>query len=521
MQLFHYVEDFDDTNQLKSQEWLEATDALLKSVIHLHSFSSELLAFIYYMRGRAYRVVGKKELALQNFQQALKLEDPTNYAQQGWVHFYSQNYQEALAFQNRALERNPRDENAYIGRGWAYTNLGDYELAIADFDHARELDPNKNPGGRENGLRWAYYSSGKYQQALSVNNYFLERDSSDYKPYLFRSWCFRSLKDYSQSIDACNKALELDPNNAEVYVELGWAYYYSRDFLKALTYHKQALEHNPRDAGAYIGRGWAYLQLDEYRLSIADFNHAAELDPNVNPGGRENGLRWAYYNTGQYQQALSANDHLFERELNFPEEYYVFRSRCFLSLKDYPLCIDACNRALELAPKQVDAYFQRGLAYLWLKDLGQAQADFTRSCEQEPTKIEAVLQAEWIRMCQGAADLLISERLEAIATVAIQDYTAHICLGIALLLRRNLSGALAELEQALLSTRHEKWEAHFWKGMICAYLEQDEEAIAAIERALEIELPPILLTPLHRFEQDRPDFYQEYVVPFMARYDLV
>jgi hypothetical protein len=156
-----------------------------------------------------------------------------------------------------------------------------------------------------------------------------------------------------------------------------------------------------------------------------------------------------------------------------------------------------------------------------LKDLGQAKADFTRSCELEPRiKIEAVLLAEWVGMCQGAADLFISERLEAIATVELQDYTAHICLGIALLLRRNLRGAFAELEQALLSTRLEKWAAHFWKGMICAYLEQDEEAIAAIEKALELELPPILLTPLRWFEQDRPDFYQKYVVPLMARYDL-
>jgi hypothetical protein len=52
-------------------------------------------------------------------------------------------------------------------------------------------------------------------------------------------------------------------------------------------------------------------------------------------------------------------------------------------------------------------------------------------------------------------------------------------------------------------------------------LGHDEEAIAAIERSLELELPPILLTPLRWFEQDKPDFYQKYVVPLMARYDLL
>jgi tetratricopeptide (TPR) repeat protein len=391
VQLLSYIEAEVGINRQGSQEWLAASDALLEKIRDVSSFSSELLASIYSTRGNVYRSLGEKELANENFQQALKLLGPMNYFDRGWVYFYSQNFQEALAFQNRALE------------------------------------------------------------------------------------------------------------------------------------------HNPRDAGAYIGRGWAYLRLENYQFAIADFNHAAELDPNENPGGRENGLRWAYYRTGQYQQALSANDLLLERDPDYPEDNYVFRSRCFLSLKDYPLSIDACNHALELAPKRADTYFQRGLTYLWLKGLGQAQADFTRTSELEPTTIEAVLLAEWVGMCHGAVDLLVSERLEAIATVALQSYTAHVCLGIALLLHRNLEGALAELEHALQSRRrvwnvsvqHDKWEAHFWKGMTCAYLEQDEEAIAAIEKAMDLELPPILLTPLRWFEQDRLDFYQKYVVPLMARYDLV
>ena len=42
------------------------------------------------------------------------------------------------------------------------------------------------------------------------------------------------------------------------------------------------------------------------------------------------------------------------------------------------------------------------------------------------------------------------------------------------------------------------------------FLGKDIEAIAAIEKSLELVLPPILLTPLRWFEQDRPDFYQQY-----------
>ncbi len=88
------------------------------------------------------------------------------------------------------------------------------------------------------------------------------------------------------------------------------------------------------------------------------------------------------------------------------------------------------------------------------------------------------------------------------------------------MIHKHFEEALADLEQAIL-LEPEAWNAYFWKGMVCASLGRDKEAMEAIEKALEEGLPPILFTPLRWFEQDRPDFYQEYVVPFVARYDLV
>jgi len=53
-----------------------------------------------------------------------------------------------------------------------------------------------------------------------------------------------------------------------------------------------------------------------------------------------------------------------------------------------------------------------------------------------------------------------------------------------------------------------------------AYLGKDDEAIAAIEKSLELGLPPILLSPLRWTGQDRPDFYRKYAAPLLARYEM-
>ena len=45
-------------------------------------------------------------------------------------------------------------------------------------------------------------------------------------------------------------------------------------------------------------------------------------------------------------------------------------------------------------------------------------------------------------------------------------------------------------------------------------------AMEAIEKSLEVELPPILLTPLYWLETDRPEFFAQYAKPLLERYGV-
>ena len=127
---------------------------------------------------------------------------------------------------------------------------------------------------------------------------------------------------------------------------------------------------------------------------------------------------------------------------------------------------------------------------------------------------------EWSGIGSEKTEAGLIERLEAIAELDPADCWALVCRGVALWLNRVFHETLTLLDQAI-ALKSEASDPYFWKGMAYASLMQDEDAMTAIEKALELELPPILLTPLGWFEHDRPDFYQKYVVPLMARYDLV
>jgi len=153
-----------------------------------------------------------------------------------------------------------------------------------------------------------------------------------------------------------------------------------------------------------------------------------------------------------------------------------------------------------------------------MKDTGQATADYVRSWELDSTSFDNRWMVEWA-MCQRKPDLAMAERLEQIASVDLQNVRAYVCRGVALWLRGNLELSLTELEQAI-AVEPEGWDGYFWKGMTCASLGRGEEARAAIEKSLEAGLPPVLLAPLRWFEQERPEFYEKYAAPVLARYDL-
>jgi len=105
---------------------------------------------------------------------------------------------------------------------------------------------------------------------------------------------------------------------------------------------------------------------------------------------------------------------------------------------------------------------------------------------------------------------LSDERLEKLASLSTQPDTAHhasLCRGAALWLREQYDEALVELEQTLLSEPHSEAEdAYFWVGMTCASLGQDEEAKQALNHAVELGLPRVLLAPLKLLQEKQSTF---------------
>jgi tetratricopeptide (TPR) repeat protein len=99
------------------------------------------LAFL--QRGSMYRRLEKYDLALADFDQALRY-DPKSasaYTGRGNALRHLGRLDDSIAAHSEAIRLEPENAMAYSNRGNAFADKKDYEHAIADFDAAIKIDP--------------------------------------------------------------------------------------------------------------------------------------------------------------------------------------------------------------------------------------------------------------------------------------------------------------------------------------------------------------------------------------------
>jgi tetratricopeptide (TPR) repeat protein len=119
---------------------IEGCTALIQSGLE----SERNLAVSFFHRGRAYFRRQDFSRALEDFDEAIRLDPSFNnaYFQRGDVYLALEEYDNALRDFGEVVRLNPDDAIAYRYRGNAYLAKGESENAIRDYDEALRLNPD-------------------------------------------------------------------------------------------------------------------------------------------------------------------------------------------------------------------------------------------------------------------------------------------------------------------------------------------------------------------------------------------
>ena len=135
--------------------------------------------------------VGLITIALVSCKYELQISTGS-YLEQGNKHYNREEFEQAIADYNQAIQLNPKYAYAYNNRGIVYYNQGKYDLAIADYNQAIQLNPKYANAYYNRGL--TYKAKRNIEKAISD----FEKAADLYKQQGNQTW-------YQNSLDQLKK----------------------------------------------------------------------------------------------------------------------------------------------------------------------------------------------------------------------------------------------------------------------------------------------------------------------------
>ncbi|MGC1198021.1 MAG: tetratricopeptide repeat protein [Geitlerinemataceae cyanobacterium] len=250
-------------------------------------------------------------------------------------------YEEAIASYDKAVEFKPDLHEAWNNRGVALGNLGRNEEAIASFDKAVEFKPDLHQAWVNRGV--ALRNLGRYEEAIASWDKAVE-----FKPDLHQAWVNRGnalddLGRYEEAVASYDKAVEFKPDYHEAWYNRGYALFNLGRYEEAIASYDKAIETQPNDDETWYNRGYALFTLKRTEEALASYHRAIELNPN-------NANAW--YNTAclyAMQQNLDAAITHLQKAIDLDPEYRNMAK----TDTDFD-CIRNCDRFLKLLDEDAD-----------------------------------------------------------------------------------------------------------------------------------------------------------------------
>ena len=187
-------------------------------------------------------------------------------------------------------------------------------------------------------------------------------------------------KNYTKAIELYNKALTFGES---AYFNYGLAecYYYSNDNATALPFINKALGLQPQYNDALLLRSKNFYKMGDYNRSLNDLQTVTNNIP-------------GYSLTQKTREWIGKN--LVSKGY---EQYKV---------KKYDQAVGLYTYAIRFNPDNAEAYYWRGQAYCYQRELQKAYDDFRRSISLSPQHFHSYLSIDWVLAQSKQWDTIIA-----------------------------------------------------------------------------------------------------------------
>ena len=280
--------------------------------------TSKRAAPIYNMRGSSLSRKGEYPRAIEDFGNAIKLNDQyvQAYVNRGDAYSATRQFVPAIADFNTAIKLTRTNPLVYIHRGDAREQRADFAGAISDYSAAIGLDPNSWEAFSHRGEAWRLQRD--LAKSIADHNKSIQLNPTAKEAYLNRAFAWGDQGEFDKAIADCTEALVHDPNYALAYADRGRFKRLNnlkKDLKGSLNDLNKAVKLDPSSPVALTFRGDTLREWDDNAGAMKDFNEAIDILPDFVAAYTGRGLTYekkgdAEKAKADYQKALGLSAEL-------------------------------------------------------------------------------------------------------------------------------------------------------------------------------------------------------------------
>ena len=389
-------------------------------------------ALTLYNRGLISAQLGAYEDALNDMDRVLNInpENVLAYFNRASIFIEMGQYRNALEDYDKAIELYPDFAKAYMNRSYVKNLLGDFKASKKDYETAQKKVREYREKNNSEAASFAD-TTKKYSALLSLDAEFAKKDFNDEllqhrdidirlrSLYKFVLTGQKDDTNYALSSEYENPLIArfkqqmpigVDVKNSEVQVSDGYIRqleslawngaaspaaeqhflralndYSAKQFNSSLDYYGRAIESSADRADVTrmyeafyrMNRGVLRAEMIDFISSIQSNVQVLSMDDSGNTRARVKDQITRQYD---YTDAIEDMKAAAEIAKDIPYVYYNLGNLYCLS-SEHVNSIENYTKAIELYPKMGDAYFNRGLVLIYLKDKEKGCIDLSRAGE--------------------------------------------------------------------------------------------------------------------------------------------
>lgn len=199
------------------------------------------------------------------------------YMNLGIAYIERQQWPQAIAYLDLAIEKYARNHAAYSNRGMAHFAMGRPDLSIQDFDRALEIKPDYQEALINRGNYYSYIKN--YPAAIADYDAVITSNPQAVEAIHNRANKYFKMKQYDQALADYNRAIELRPSFTRAYTSRAQVYSRLNEFNLALEDFNRAIALDGTNQSALFGRAAVELKKGDLHLALNDYNRLLELNP--------------------------------------------------------------------------------------------------------------------------------------------------------------------------------------------------------------------------------------------------